>query len=349
MKLHEKYMKRCLDLALNGLGQAQPNPLVGCVITYNNTIIGEGYHKKYGESHAEVNAVKSVKNKDLLKKSRLYVNLEPCAHYGKTPPCAEMIVQNKIPEVVIGTIDPFALVKGKGVEILKKGGCKVTVGVLKDKCEEINKRFFTYHNKKRPYIILKWAETKDGYIDIIREKNHTDRPTWITDETCRSLVHKWRAEEQAILIGKNTALIDNPILNIRNWTGKNPVRVVIDKNLSLPENLSLFDNKQKTLVFNNLRDYKKADNIFLIKLDFSQNIISQILESLYNLEIQSVIVEGGAKTLQSFIDLGYWDEARVFTGNIEFKSGVKAPKINTNTAVEENIGNSRLKLYLNRI
>ncbi len=247
---NEKYMQRCLDLANMGRGNTGTNPMVGAVIVCNGKIIGEGYHKKYGEPHAEANAIYSVKDKSLLNKSTLYVNLEPCSHTGKTPPCSELIIKSKIPRVIVGTIDPNSIVSGKGLKRLNDSGTEVVTGILEDKSVDLNKRFFTYYRKKRPYIILKWAQTTDGYIDTIRKDKQAPHLTWISDKISQILVHKWRAEEHAIIVGTNTALLDNPQLNIRFWHGNEPVRIVLDRNLRLPSNLHLFDKTLKTIVFN---------------------------------------------------------------------------------------------------
>ena len=246
--IHEKFMQRCIDLARLGAGNTAPNPMVGSVIVYDGKIIGEGYHRRNGEAHAEVNAINSVNDKSLLRHASLYVNLEPCAHYGKTPPCANLIASIGIPNVIIGSVDSAAHVSGKGIQILKDAGCEVTTGVLESESRELNKRFFTFHEKKRPYIILKWAQTKDGFIDILRNNNCSVEPTWITNEYAKTLVHKWRSEEQAILIGTNTALADNPSLTTRLWKGKNPIRIVFDRNLRLPQGLRVFDDKAKTII-----------------------------------------------------------------------------------------------------
>ncbi|MFH2142910.1 MAG: bifunctional diaminohydroxyphosphoribosylaminopyrimidine deaminase/5-amino-6-(5-phosphoribosylamino)uracil reductase RibD [Bacteroidota bacterium] len=341
--MHEKYILRCLELAKNGLGLVQPNPMVGCVIIHDNKIIGEGYHRQFGQAHAEVNAINNVKDKSLLKNSVLYVNLEPCAHYGKTPPCAELIVRMGIPKVIIGTIDPFDKVMGKGIKILTKGGCKVKTGILEKECRELNKRFFTFHEKRRPYIILKWAETQDGFVDIIRLNNQKNRPTWISNETCRISVHKWRSEEQAILVGTETARIDNPMLNVRTWKGKNPLRIVIDKDLVLPNNLHLFDQSQPTLILTK-KEQQSLRNMTYKTLNFDEDIIDQLMNYLFEIQIQSLIVEGGVKTLQHFIDNNIWDEARIFTGNMNFHKGIKAPEISGNISEKTTIGDSSLTI-----
>lgn len=345
--VNEKYLYRCLCLAKKGFGNVQPNPMVGCVIVFNDQIIGEGYHEKYGQVHAEVNAINSVSDRDLLSKSTLYVNLEPCAHFGKTPPCADLIVKSGIPRVVIGTMDPNILVRGKGIEILKKGACQVVSGILEDDCRNLNVRFITFHEKNRPYIILKWAQTKDGFIDVDRSANNENRPTWISNETARILVHKWRSEEQAIMTGTNTARLDNPKLNVRDWPGKNPLRVVLDKELSLSDKLNIFDHSQPSLIVT--EKYKKNfENLNYLTLKFDENLTTNIMSHLYKLNIQSVIIEGGSITIQHFININLWDEARIFTGNQSFGSGVKAPEIKGTVYETTNIGDCRLQYLLNR-
>lgn len=340
----EKYMQRCLELAKSGFGTAAPNPMVGSVVVHNNKIIGEGYHHKCGEAHAEVNAINSVKDKSLLKESTIYVNLEPCAHYGKTPPCAELIVKNKIPKVVIGCIDSFAKVAGKGIEILKNAGCDVKTGILEKESLDLNKRFFTYHSKRRPYIILKWAETTDGFIDIERAPDSPIEQHWITNELSKKLVHKWRTEEDAFMVGTNTAQNDNPRLTVRDWSGRNPVRIILDRSLRLNKELHIFNQEAWTIIFNS-KETRSENNLEFIKVDFNENILNNILEHLYNLEIQSVVVEGGLQLLQSFIDQKLWDEARVFIGNKKFYSGIKAPDFMGDLVCDEKIGDSRLLLY----
>lgn len=343
---HETYMKRCLQLAANGLPAAMPNPSVGAVIVHNDVIIGEGFTSAYGGNHAEVNAVLSVKDTSLLKDATIYVSLEPCSHFGKTPPCSDLIIKHKIPKVVIGTIDPFAKVAGKGIEKLQNAGCEVILNVLKDECIASNKRFFTFHQHKRPYVILKWAETQDGFIDKIRQENDPVQPNWITNTFSRQLVHKWRSEEAAILVGTNTAITDNPKLNTRDWHGKNPVRIVLDRSLRIPENYSLFDKTIKTIV---LTEVEKAstENLIFEQLDFSENVAQQICDVLYNHELQSVIIEGGKQTLQTFIDVNLWDEARVFRGNVLFQQGIEAPKLTGNSSSEETILDNSLHIFYN--
>jgi len=325
VKTHEKYLARCIQLAQNGLGTTYPNPMVGSVIVYEDQIIGEGWHKKAGEPHAEVNAVNSVKDKSLLQKATIYVSLEPCSHFGKTPPCCDLIIRNKIPNVVIGTVDPNEQVAGRGIKKLIEAGINVTVGVLEKECNALNKRFFTFHQQKRPYVILKWAESQNGFI-APSERNEK-KPAWITNQYSRQLVHKWRSEEQAILVGTQTAVDDNPKLDVRDWTGKNPVRIVLDKNNRIPKDNFLFDNQAKTIVFCQTNTHANQENLIFERIDFEQNIALQIIEILYKHQIQSVIIEGGSQTLQTFIDENLWDEARIFKGQSIFKNGTKAPTI----------------------
>ncbi|MDX1427895.1 MAG: bifunctional diaminohydroxyphosphoribosylaminopyrimidine deaminase/5-amino-6-(5-phosphoribosylamino)uracil reductase RibD [Salegentibacter mishustinae] len=345
MNIHEKYIKRCIELAKNGLGATYPNPLVGSVIVHRDSIIGEGWHQKAGAPHAEVNAVNSVKDKSLLKKSTIYVSLEPCSHFGKTPPCSDLIIAKGIKKVVIGAVDPFAEVAGRGIKKLMEAGCEVQVGVLEQECQDLNQRFFTFHQKKRPYIILKWAQTADGFIaPKIQEKRE---PVWITNQYSKQLVHKWRSEEQAILVGTNTAIADNPKLNTRLWKGENPVRVVIDKDLKIPQESALFDGTIKTIVLTENEKKSDNNNLAFEKLDFQQALPNQICEVLYRHNLQSVIIEGGAKTLQTFIDNNLWDEARVFTGISEFHKGVKAPEFSGKMFSKTTLERDTLKFYKN--
>ncbi|MBE0391418.1 Riboflavin biosynthesis protein RibD [Flavobacterium sp. PL0002] len=325
VNIHEKYIERCIALAKNGLGTTYPNPMVGSVIVYNDTIIGEGWHKKSGEGHAEVNAINSVKDKSLLKKATIYVSLEPCSHFGKTPPCCDLIIKNEIPYVVVGTVDPNIQVAGNGIKRLVAAGAKVTVGILEKECNQLNKRFFTFHLKKRPYIILKWAESNDGFI--APENKDEQKPVWITNAYSRQLVHKWRSEEQAILVGTQTVLDDNPKLDVRHWTGANPVRVVLDQNNRIPNSLHVFDNQVKTIFISKSKPETEQENCLFESIDFEQNIASQVTEVLYKHKIQSVIIEGGRQTLQTFITANLWDEARIFIGNVSFKTGTTAPEI----------------------
>jgi diaminohydroxyphosphoribosylaminopyrimidine deaminase / 5-amino-6-(5-phosphoribosylamino)uracil reductase len=341
-------MRRCLDLAGVGLGNVAPNPMVGCVIVHEGKIIGEGHHQVFGGPHAEVNAIASVRNPALLAQSSLYVNLEPCSHHGKTPPCTELILRHGIKKVYIGTRDPNSLVAGKGIEALQAAGCRIKTGILESDCRTLNKRFFAYHEKHRPYIILKWAQTSDGFIDVRRTAGKAARPTWITSERLRMLVHKWRSEEPAIMAGTNTALLDNPRLNVRDWSGKQPLRVVIDRRLRLPQSLHLFDNSQPTIVFNESKS-DETGPIRFVRLDFSQPPLPGLLEHLYGLGVQSVFVEGGRQLIQSFIDAGLWDEARVFCGPQFFGRGVPAPVIGPGKPARIPIGRELFFWFTNQV
>ena len=345
MNNHEDYIARCIELAKNGFGTTYPNPMVGSVIVYNGEIIGEGWHQKAGEPHAEVNAIRSVNDPSLLDKATIYVSLEPCSHFGKTPPCCDLIIQNKIPNVVIGTVDSNIKVAGNGIKRLQEAGANVIVGVLEKECYELNQRFFTFHEKKRPYIILKWAETQDGFIAPLQKEEQ--KPVWITNLNSRQLVHKWRTEEQAILVGTQTVIDDNPQLNARDWVGNNPIRVVIDQNNRIPKTAHVFDNQIKTIVFSNKKSTPSLKNTIFEVIDFQQNIAQQIVDKLYQHQIQSVIIEGGAQTLQTFIDANLWDEARVFIGNCTFEKGVKAPILNTSPFKKEKIGTDELLIIRN--
>lgn len=342
---HEQYIKRCLEIAKLGIGTARPNPSVGAVLVVDNKIIGEGFTSPYGGSHAEVNAIECVKDKELLKQATVYVTLEPCSHFGKTPPCSDLIINSEIKKVVIGCVDSNSVVSGKGIERLKNAGCEVIVGVLEKECKEHHKRFFTFHDKKRPYIILKWAVTNDGFI--APKNRNKQAPVWITNETSRQLVHKWRSEEHAILVGTTTVLEDNPTLNVRDWNGENPVRIVIDKGLKIPTNLNIYDTSIKT-IFITEKESNNRKNIFFEKISFSNLVASQICDVLFKHKIQSVIVEGGAKTVQTFIDENLWDEARVFESEVSFTNGVKAPVINEPKVLsEKNIKGDILKIVRN--
>ncbi len=320
------FINRAIELAQLGLGKVSPNPMVGCIIANNDHIIGEGYHQKYGDAHAEVNAIQSVKDKSLLKGATVYVSLEPCSHFGKTPPCANLLIGSKVKRVVIASKDPNPLVAGKGIQKLKEAGIKVVFGVEEEKSISLNKRFFTFFNNSRPYIILKWAETADGFI----APNDLKR-TWISDVFSRKLVHKWRAEEDAIMVGTNTALNDDPSLNIRNWSfSRQPTRIVLDQNLRLPGSLKVFDQSQKTIVINRVKEDLAAEpNMLYVKIKEEKiYFLKKAFERLRQLNIQSIIVEGGAVLLQSLIDAGLWDEARIFKSkNVFFKNGLTAPKI----------------------
>ena len=315
-------MQRCLNLAKSGAGYVAPNPMVGAVLVHNNRIIGEGYHQEYGKAHAEVNCINSVSEADdnhLIEQSIYMFRLEPCVHHGKTPPCADLIIKNKIPTVVVGCRDSYEEVNGRGIEKLKAAGVNVIVGILEKECLELNKRFFTFHIKHRPYIILKWAQSNDGKI-----ANADHSRVFISNEQTNRLVHKWRSEEAAIMVGTNTALQDNPSLTTRLVPGNNPVRLVIDMELKLPATLNLFDGSVRTIVFNKIKQHEQ-DNIFYYQIKEEENIIKEILKALYHLRIQSVIVEGGTKLLQSFIDANSWDEARIIK-NLQFtiENGIRS-------------------------
>jgi diaminohydroxyphosphoribosylaminopyrimidine deaminase/5-amino-6-(5-phosphoribosylamino)uracil reductase len=317
--IDEVFMQRTLELAQLGRGHVSPNPLVGSVIVHEGKIIGEGWHQKYGEAHAEVNAVRSVDNKNLLQHSTVYVNLEPCSHTGKTPPCADMLIEHKVKKVVVANLDSNPLVAGNGVKKLRAAGIDVVTGILEKQGRDLNKRFFTYMEKNRPYTILKWADTADGFV---ARENFDSK--WISNEHARQLVHKWRTEEDAILVGSRTAAYDNPQLNVRDWSGRNPVRVVIDRYLKLPPSLHLFDKKQTTLCYNVLKN-EEHENLSLIRID-ENNFVHNLSQDLYRRKIQSVIIEGGASTLAMFIENNLWDEARIFTAPQKFGKGIQAPR-----------------------
>ncbi len=342
-------MTRAIQLAKNGLGSTWPNPMVGCVIVHSDKIIGEGFTSYYGGNHAEVNAINSVKDKSLLKEAILYVSLEPCSHHGNTPPCADLIVKNEIPKVVIGCQDPHEKVAGKGIQKLRKAGCVVEVGILEAACREHHRRFLTFHEKKRPYIILKWAETADGFIAPDKKLRKNDpEPFWITNEKSRQLVHKWRAEEQAILIGTNTALEDDPRLNVRDWAGNSPIRIVIDRELKVPSDYKIFDGSVRTHILNeNKNEINASKNLEHLKIDFKEKNARQICNVLFKKNIVSMIVEGGAKTLQAFIDEDLWDEARVFKGTHNFEKGLKAPVFSGKSIDEKKILTDSLTIYRN--
>ncbi|MBA3972213.1 MAG: bifunctional diaminohydroxyphosphoribosylaminopyrimidine deaminase/5-amino-6-(5-phosphoribosylamino)uracil reductase RibD, partial [Bacteroidetes bacterium] len=286
MNSHETYMKRCLELAVKGLGNAAPNPMVGSLVVCDDKIIGEGYHEQYGQAHAEVNAINAVDDKELLKRSTLYVNLEPCSHFGKTPPCADLIIEHKIPNVIIGNIDSNSLVSGRGIEKMIKAGIDVRTGILEDDCRKLNKRFFTYHEKKRPYIILKWAQTADGFIDARRNDENTSKPVQISNSDSKKLLHLWRSQEQAIMIGTNTALLDDPMLTVREVKGKNPLRITVDKWLRIPKQFNLFDKSTPTLIFTST-DGASETNLEYKKIDFDKKVIPQVLEELYKRNVHS--------------------------------------------------------------
>ncbi|MDX8554150.1 bifunctional diaminohydroxyphosphoribosylaminopyrimidine deaminase/5-amino-6-(5-phosphoribosylamino)uracil reductase RibD [Tenacibaculum sp. 1B UA] len=350
---HKKYIQRCLQLAKKGVGTTRPNPSVGAVIVYNDKVIGEGFTSPYGGPHAEVNAINSVQNQELLKEATIYVTLEPCSHHGKTPPCADLIIKKEIPNVVIGCVDTNSLVAGKGIERLRKAGRNVIVGVCEEACKEHHKRFFTVQNKKRPYIILKWAETKNGFIAPLTKDEQ--KPVWISNKYSQQLVHKWRSEEHAILVGTNTVIADNPSLTVRSWKGNNPVRVVVDKNLRIPSEVTVFDENVQTIIITEAEkeigvisnDSEKSQKLIYEQIDFSSQVAKQICEILYKHQIQSVIIEGGVQTLQTFIDANLWDEAKVFIGDVNFGEGVKRPIFDAKLSSEERIDNDILRIYRN--
>lgn len=318
MASEELYMQRALELAENGRGKVSPNPMVGCVIVHEDRIIGEGYHKEYGKAHAEVNAVNSVENHELLAESTVYVTLEPCAHFGKTPPCANLLVKKQVKRVIIAAFDTNPLVGGKGIQILKEAGIDVQTGLLEKEARIQNKRFFTQIEKRRPYVILKWAQTADGFV---AREDYSSK--WITNASSRQLVHKWRAEEDAIMVGKNTAKYDDPALNVRDWVGKNPLRLVIDSKLELPNTLKLFDEAVPTICFNTIKS-ETIGTLEFVKLRAGFQVM-EILEQLYQRNIQSVIIEGGSYLLNKFLSSELWDEARVFTSSNKFGNGIAAP------------------------
>jgi diaminohydroxyphosphoribosylaminopyrimidine deaminase / 5-amino-6-(5-phosphoribosylamino)uracil reductase len=346
---NENYIKRCLEIAENGWVAAMPNPSVGAVIVCDDVIIGEGFTSAYGGNHAEVNAINAVRDKSLLYKSTIYVSLEPCSHFGKTPPCSDLILESGIPNIVIGCLDSNEKVAGKGIQKLIDAGRNVTVGVLEKECRQSNIRFFTFHEKKRPYIVLKWAESQDGFIAPILRQAQNDnyrRPVWISNEFSRQLVHKWRSEEQAILVGTQTVIDDNPKLDVRDWSGKNPIRVVLDQNNRISKESHIFDNQIKTILISKVND-NFNDNEKEVTIDFEKNIASQIADLLFKKNIQSVIIEGGRQTLQTFIDENLWDEARVFKGSISLENGTKAPILNSKKCEKHKIAYDELLIFRN--
>lgn len=322
MDTHIKYMKRCIELASEGIGNTYPNPMVGCVIVHNNKIIGEGSHQEYGSNHAEVEAINSVVNKDLLKESTLYVSLEPCNHYGKTPPCTKLILEKGIKNVIIGSKDPNRNVLGGGINTLSSNGCNVEYGIMKEECDALNKRFFTFQNEKRPYIILKWAESKDGYISPKKSDRIKGEIFWISNEESKRMSHNFRSQEHSILVGVQTVIDDNPELTTRLVNGNNPKRIVLDPNNRIPPNSKVLSNESETIIFSSTKNLElDADNEVIKKFD-----LDSILETLFNRGIQSVIVEGGAYTIQKFIDSDKWDCIRVFKSEKNLCDGVVAPK-----------------------
>ncbi len=342
-----KFMRRCLDLASGAEGLTYPNPLVGAVLVCENKIIGEGYHLKAGGPHAEVIAISSVADRSKLKSSTLYVNLEPCSHFGRTPPCADLIIAQAIPRVVIGTLDPSDKVSGKGEQRLRSAGVEVRTGVLEEECRRLNRRFFTFHEKKRPYITLKWAQSADGYLDILRSENHTIQPNWITGKPERSLVHRWRAAEQAILVGAGTVRADDPKLNVRDWTGHDPLKIILSSSGTINSKSAIFGGAAGPLVFTGNRD-AVIPGAKVINLDSGIPACIQITRYLFNSDIESLMIEGGSKVLDHFISNGLWDEARIFTGSGYFKDGVKAPEKKGELLSRKAYASSTLEIYLNR-
>ncbi|KQN38820.1 riboflavin biosynthesis protein RibD [Pedobacter sp. Leaf41] len=346
---NEFYMKRCLELAALPIGNVSPNPMVGCVIVHNGKIIGEGYHQEFGKAHAEPNAIKSVfdqygdEGTDLLKEAIAYVNLEPCAHFGKTPPCADLFVKHQLKKVVVGNRDPFSGVDGKGIEKLKNAGIEVISGVLEEECKYFNRRFFTRIQQQRPYIILKWAETANGYF-----ATNFGHQKWISGALAKRMAHEWRTQEDAILIGKKTAIIDNPQLTAREWPGKNPIRLVIDKNLDVPQNNHIFNDEAKTIIFNEIKT-DVVGNVHYIQMEDMHFYLAQkIAFQLYLMDTQSVIVEGGANILKQFLDANIWDEARIFNSKGSWNDGIPSPVINGRLQEQIRVGSDQLSIYINQ-
>lgn len=338
MTTDELLMTRVLELALLGMGTVSPNPLVGCVIEKNGVVIGEGWHQKYGGPHAEINAFANVRDQSLITGSTVYVNLEPCSHFGKTPPCVDALIEKKVSKVVIANTDSNPLVAGMGIKKLNEAGIEVITGVLESEGRNLNKRFFTHHEKNRPYIILKWAQTSDGFI---ARSNYESK--WISNVYSRQLVHKWRSEEDAVLVGAGTAAHDNPTLTVRDWSGRNPVRLVIDRFLRLSENLNLFDRTVPTICFNLLK-HEEYSNLKLVRLD-ENNFTDQLFKNLLQHKIQSVLIEGGSQTLSLFIRQGIWDEARIFISPRAFQTGISAPCIGGKLINSEMISTDLLQIY----
>lgn len=334
------WMRRALELAEWGMGNVSPNPMVGCVIVHNKKIIGEGWHQQYGKAHAEVNAINQVKDKELIQASDIYVTLEPCSHFGKTPPCVDLLLKYHPQKVIICNQDPNPLVAGKGIEKLKANNIDVQVDVLAEQGRELNKRFFTFFEKKRPFILLKWAETADG---LMARANYDSK--WISNPLARMLVHQWRSQENAILVGTNTALYDNPQLTVRDWSGKHPIRLVIDKHLNLPESLHLFDGVVPTICYNLIKNEEK-ENVSFVRLE-QEDFINQLFEDLYVRKIQSVMVEGGAALLGDLIAKKLWDEALIFKSKIIFGKGIAAPHINARLIQVHQILDNWLLQYKN--
>jgi diaminohydroxyphosphoribosylaminopyrimidine deaminase/5-amino-6-(5-phosphoribosylamino)uracil reductase len=340
------FMKRCLELASRAEGLTYPNPLVGSVIVHDGLIVGEGYHLRAGAPHAEVNAINSVPDRAMLKSSTLYVNLEPCSHFGKTPPCADLIIAESIPRIVIGTLDTSDKVSGKGLARLREAGREVIAGVAEEESRRINRRFFTVHEKRRPYITLKWAQSVDGYLDILRSDKNRTGPNWITGNAERVLVHKWRAEEQSILVGAETIRADNPRLNVRDWRGNDPLKLILSSSGSLDKGLAVFGPDDGVVVFTHNTD-GDISNATRVKLNMNEPSSYQIATYLFESGIQSLLIEGGARVLDHFLSTGLWDEARIFTGKDRFNAGVKAPVIKGKLLSVTHFSSSNLEVYLN--
>jgi diaminohydroxyphosphoribosylaminopyrimidine deaminase/5-amino-6-(5-phosphoribosylamino)uracil reductase len=340
---HEQYIKRCIELAQLAKGHTAPNPMVGAVLVHNGRVIGEGWHKQYGEAHAEVNCLESVlpEHKSLIPESTMYVSLEPCAHYGKTPPCALRLVQEKVKEVVISNVDPFAKVSGRGIELLNKAGIETTTGICEAEGAWLNRRFFHFHTQKRPYIILKWAQSAEGYM-APADGNRKQ----LSNKHSMQLVHKWRTEEAAIMVGYNTALADNPQLSARLWEGKQPLRIVVDRNLSLPQTHHLFDGSQPTWIVNTQKQEVSGETEY-VQMSFSSTMLEELMQQMYERNILSIIIEGGAKLLASFIEQGLWNEARVFHTHTSIENGIAAPLLsNSNEIMETRLEEDVLKVFL---
>ncbi len=349
----ERYMQRCIELALQGIGKVAPNPMVGAVLVYGDRILAEGFHEQYGQAHAEVNCFNHVSKEDegLLPAATLYISLEPCAHFGKTPPCADLIIRKQVKKVVIGCRDPFEQVNGKGIEKLENAGVEVVTGVMNDECLQLNKRFFTFHTHRRPYIILKWAQTANGMIagrQPVQGSNEPATRLIISNEQTNRFVHKWRSEEAAILVGANTALADDPSLTNRLWSGNSPVRMVLDPSLRLPMGLKVYDRNQLTILLNYVKTEEQKGLVYY-QLDRSQEVVEQILHACYQKKLLSLIVEGGARLLQSFISKGLWDEARIITNTTQvLEEGLKAPSLpKQKPAAEEMVLTDSITYYTN--
>jgi len=339
--IYENYMKQCINISEEGVQSSMPNPSVGALIVHDSKIIGKGFTSPYGGHHAEVNAINSVTHKSLLRESTLYVTLEPCSHFGKTPPCVDKIISMGIPKVVIGAIDPNFLVNGNGIKKLRDNGIQVVKGILEEECKKVNKRFFTFHELKRPYIILKWVQTKDGFIDKYRPNNEKGIE-WISSKLTQKLTHSWRSQEAAICVGSNTIRVDNPLLTVRAIDGKNPLRIVLDKDLKLPRYLNIFNDQAKTIVFNNVKNVEE-NHLSYKKIDFDDFTQNFLLE-LYKMNVLSIMIEGGKILLTKFLQEHLWDEVRVIIGNKEFKEGIIAPQINAKYKESYN-GSDKIKIY----